>query len=256
MKKIRVLIVDDEPPARKKLRMLLRHYDNIDLVGEASNGIEAVQLVETAKPDLLLLDIQMPELNGFEVLEALGENRPHVIFTTAYDQYAIKAFEVRALDYLLKPFDGERLREALIRAESDFESWEKSGWSHQLDDLLSEIRNSRSYLRRILMKSGGKIIVIDTNQIQWISAEEKYVRLHTDKRSYLHRETMNHLENRLDPALFVRVHRGQIVNMEFISGLEGVSHGDYQIVMRDGSRIPLGRTYRDRFLKQFSENTL
>jgi two-component system LytT family response regulator len=106
------------------------------------------------------------------------------------------------------------------------------------------------------MKSGGKIIVIDTNQIQWISAEEKYVRLHTDKRSYLHRETMNHLENRLDPALFVRVHRGQIVNMEFISGLEGVSHGDYQIVMRDGSRIPLGRTYRDRFLKQFSENTL
>ena len=249
--KIKALIVDDEPPARSKLRRLLKQDERVEIVGEARDGTEALEEVAATNPDLLFLDIQMPRLNGFEVLEALGPECPQIIFTTAYDQYAIKAFEVRALDYLLKPFDATRLREAVDRAV-EMHGKPRSEVDERIDDLLQELRTRKPVLKRILLRTEGRIVFVDTRQVTRIEAEEKYVRLHVEGRSYLHRETMNSLEKRLDPATFVRVHRGEIVNMYFIRELEGLSHGDYQIVLKDSSRVPLGRTYRDRFLTRFA----
>jgi two-component system LytT family response regulator len=250
---IRALIVDDEPPARSKLRRLLKQDDRIEIAGEARDGTEALELVAATNPDLLFLDIQMPRMNGFEVLEVLGPECPQIIFTTAYDQYAIKAFEVRALDYLLKPFDQSRLREAVDRAV-EMHGKPRGDIDERIEALLGELRTRKPVLKRILLKTEGRIIFVDIERISRIEAEEKYVRLHVDLRSYLHRETMNSLEERLDPSAFVRVHRGEIVNMSFILELESLSHGDYQIVLKDGSRVPLGRTYRDLFLRRFAES--
>lgn len=250
---LKALIIDDEPPARSKLRRLLTQDERVEIVGEARDGNEALEAIEATDPDLLFLDIQMPRMNGFEVLEALGPECPGVIFITAYDQYAIKAFEVRALDYLLKPFDAVRLREAVDRAV-ELQGKSSSRFHEQIDDLLQELRYRKPVLKRILLKTRGRIVFIDTRQITRVESEEKYVRLHVGSRDYLHRETMNSLEERLDPSIFVRVHRRQIVNMDSIRELESLSHGDYQIVLKDGSKVPLGRTYRDQFLKCFAES--
>ena len=206
---LRVLIVDDEAPARRKLGRFLSRDNRIDVVGEAEDGESAVEQIQKLSPDLVLLDIQMPRLNGFEVLEAIGEDRPQIIFTTAFDQYAIAAFEVRALDYLLKPFDHDRLGEALNRAIEERRAGDSA--AQKIDDLLRELRRQHPVLRRIPIRTPGRIIFIDTDEIDWIESEEKYVRLHTMKRSYLHRMTLTHLEERLDPAVFVRVHRRRIV---------------------------------------------
>ncbi|MCI0614542.1 LytTR family DNA-binding domain-containing protein [bacterium] len=249
--RIRALIVDDEPPARKKLRHFLKDHPEIEIAGEATDGLNAVQQIETLKPDLVFLDIQMPRMDGFEVLESLQTKRPIVIFTTAYDRHALKAFEVRALDYLLKPFDSERFSEALARVTETIQSKKKT--DDQIDELLSEIRSRRQHLHRILLRDSGRIFFLKTNEIHRIESEEKYVRLYTGKISYLHRETMNSLEKVLDPSQFVRVHRRQILNMEFIQELQSWTHGDYIIVMKDGSRIPLGRSYRDHFLRTFQQ---
>lgn len=247
---LRVLIVDDEPPARRKLERFLRRDERVHIVGEAEDGEAAVLQIEKLSPDLVLLDIQMPRLNGFEVLEAIGEDRPQIIFTTAFDQYAIAAFEVRALDYLLKPFDEDRLGEALNRAIEERRTGDPT--AQKIDDLLKELRRQHPVLRRIPIKTPGRIIFIDTNEIDWIESEEKYVRLHTGKRSYLHRMTLTHLEERLDPAVFIRVHRRQIVNVSAVRELQAISHGDYSIILHSGEQIPLGRTFREHFLEAFS----
>jgi two-component system LytT family response regulator len=249
--KIQALIVDDEPPARSKLRRLLEKDGRVEIVGEARDGADALNQIASTNPTHLFLDIQMPRLNGFEVLDALGPERPQIIFTTAYDQYAIKAFEVRALDYLLKPFDEKRLREAIDRAVEGAEL-EDSSVNQRIDSLLRELRERKPLLRRILLRTEGRIIFIDTRHIVRISSEEKYVRLHIEGKSYLHRETMNNLAQRLDPSVFARVHRQEIVNMNFVRELESLSHGDYEILMRDGTRVPLGRTYKGQFLERFS----
>lgn len=250
-KKLTAVIVDDEPPARRKLLRLLARDERIEVVAEAQDGKAAIEKIESHSPDLAFLDIEMPQLNGFELLEALGPKRPQIIFITAYDQFAIKAFEVRALDYLLKPFEESRLRAAVDRAIAG--RAEQTTFDSRIDDLIAELRVRQPYLRRILLRVEGRIVFIETREIQWVESEEKYVRLHLAGRSYLHRETMNTLETRLDPSLFVRVHRRQIVNMESVQELEAYSHGDFQIVLKSGTRIPLGRTYREKFLATFSE---
>ncbi len=248
--KLRAFVVDDEPPARRKIRQLLKNESRIEIAGEAGSGETAVREIASVKPDLVFLDIQMPGMNGFEVLEALGPDRPQVIFTTAYDQFAIQAFEVRALDYLLKPFDQRRFQEAVERA---FESVRKAGPADpRIDELLAEIRRKQPFLRRILLRARERILFVDTHRIQWIESEEKYVRIHVEGKAWLHRETMNHLERRLDPALFIRVHRGYLVNMEHIRELQAHSHGNYLIALSDGSLVPLGRSYRERFLERFT----
>ncbi len=240
---MRVVIIDDELPARKKIRAFLQDEPSIEIVGEASDGLEAVNIVEQLKPELIFLDIQMPHLTGFEVLQQLdSEIMPKVIFTTAYDQYALKAFEVHAIDYLLKPFDQERFQDALKHAFQQSANKIPS----QLSNLISTLNKQRNYLQRILLKTSGKIIILKIDDINWIEAEEKYVQLHTSKEKYLYRETMNALEQELDPQKFVRIHRSYIVQLDFIKELTPWSHGDYLVILKDGTELNMGRNYRER----------
>lgn len=248
--KIRALIVDDEPPARRKIRAFLQGDPRFEVAGEAGDGLEAVQRIEAEQPDLVFLDIQMPGLTGFEVLEALESARPQVIFTTAYDQYAVQAFEIRALDYLLKPFDRERFQQALERALE--ERLHQQSVQSRVEGLVADWRAQRGPLQRILVRDRERLRILATAEIEWIEAEEKYVRLHVGKEAFLHRETMNNLEQRLDRNCFLRIHRCQIVNLDFVRELAHWAHGDYVLILADGHRLPLGRRYRTRFLELFS----
>ena len=240
----RVLIVDDERPARQKLRLFLSRESGFESVAEAGDGLEALRLIREARPDLVLLDIQMPGLTGFEVIEAIGTTDfPYVIFTTAYDQHALKAFEVHAVDYLLKPFTQERFHAALEQFRTRRNS------SEQLLEILQTIYPPETYLSRILIRDGERVLPIRLEDVSRISAEEKYVRLHTGKRTYLYRAPLSGLVGRLDPRRFIRVHRSEILNVDFVAELQPWSHGDYVIVMKDGNKIPLSRTYREQVLK-------
>jgi len=240
----RVLIADDEKPARQKLRLFLAKEPGFENVAEAGDGIEALRVIREMRPDLVLLDIQMPGLTGFEVIEAIGAaDFPYVIFTTAYDQHALKAFEVHAVDYLLKPFTQERFHTALEQFRT------RRNPNEQLLEVLQTIYPTESYLSRILIRDGERVVPVRLDEVSRISAEEKYVRLHAGKRTYLYRTPLSALVGRLDPRRFVRVHRSEILNVDFVAELQPWSHGDYVIVMKDGSKIPLSRTYREQVLK-------
>lgn len=244
---MRVIIIDDELPARKKIRTFLA--DEVEIIGEASNGLEAVNLIEQLQPDLIFLDIQMPGLTGFEVLQALDKTiMPAVIFTTAYDEYAVKAFEVNALDYLLKPFDEERFQKALERVNKQNS---QNNQYQQLTNLLLQLKKQPNYLQRLLIKTAGKIVFIKTDEINWIEAEEKYVQIHVGKDKYLYRETMNALEQQLNSEIFARIHRSYIVRIDFIKELVPWSHGDYLLILQDKTELSLGRNYRDKFLNNY-----
>lgn len=248
--KIRALIIDDELPAREKIRRFLEDETRIECCGEADNGADAIRLIESEKPDLLFLDIQLSNMTGFDILEAIRDrHQPQVIFTTAYDQYAIRAFEVRAIDYLLKPFDQPRFKEALSRVLEKM----KHPVDRKIDELLSEFRQKQKFLHRILIRSEGKIYFVKTDDIQWIEAEEKYVWLHTIKDKHLYRATMNSMESQLDPAKFIRIHRSQIVNMELIREIQPWAHGDFIIILKDGKELPLGRSYKEKFMQMFEK---
>jgi len=245
----RVLIADDEKPARRKLRLFLENEPGNWQVLEAADGLEALKLIREQRPDLVLLDIQMPGLTGFEVIETIGASDfPHVIFTTAYDQHALRAFEVHAVDYLLKPFTQERLHAAL----EEFRSRRTS--NEQLVELLQSIYAPESYLTRLLVREGERVVPLKLDEILRISAEEKYVRLHLPKRTYLYRAPLSGLAGRLDPRRFVRVHRSEIVNVDFIAELQPWSHGDYVVVLRDGNKIALSRTYREQVLQTLGDS--
>lgn len=245
MRDIRILIVDDEQPARKKIKTFLEKEENIDAIFDATNGVEAVRLIDEKEPDLVFLDIQMPGMNGFEVIETVGvENMPAVVFVTAYDQYAINAFEVQAVDYLLKPFDEERFRKSFHRALKQMRS--DSVHLAAIQGLLDEIRKEKKYLEKIMVNVGHRYFFIPTCDIAYISAEEKYVRLHTEKDTYLVRDTMHRMEERLDPSKFTRIHRSVIVNVEYIEEMQPWSHGDYIVILKNGERLTISRRYRDR----------
>jgi two-component system LytT family response regulator len=243
---IRTLIVDDEPLARRKIREFLKDDREIDVVGECGTGPQAVSAVRNATPDLLFLDVQMPGMDGFAVLDELRQERlPFVIFVTAYDKYAVRAFEVRALDYLLKPFHRERFARATERAKAQIGNRHQD-LTTQIRDLIQELRPQTRYLERVIVKTGGTVFFLKTDEIDWISAEENYVRLHCGKASYLLREKISALEAQLDPARFRRIHRSTIVNMDRIQKLHPHSHGDCQVVLLDGTELILSRGYRDR----------
>ncbi|GJM44348.1 MAG: DNA-binding response regulator [Gemmatimonadota bacterium] len=245
---IRVLIVDDEPLARERLRSLLEKEDGIELIGECVDGRSAIETIDAEKPDLVFLDVQMPEFDGFDVLEAVEPNcRPVVVFVTAFDEYAVRAFEVHALDYVLKPFDRERFGAALGRARAEIGRSATGGGDidQRLEALLSELEDRRKRLERIVVKSGGRVFFLRTEDVDWIEAAGNYVELHVGAESHLLRETMNQLEKRLDPKLFLRIHRRIIVNVERIRQLEGVSHGEYVVVLKDGKRLGSSRGYRE-----------
>jgi len=253
MEKIRTVIVDDEPLARRGIRAQLKNEKDIEIISECRNGHEAVKAIESQAPDLVFLDVQMPELDGFGVVDAIGvERMPGVIFVTAYDRYALRAFEVHALDYLLKPFDDERFATALERARRQIKQKNIDDLGRRLQGLLDDLQSSRKYVERLVVKSAGRIFFLSVAEIDWIEAADNYVRLHTGRESHLLRETMNSLEKKLDPDQFLRVHRSRIVNARKIKELQPLFRGEYDIMLRDGTRVESGRGYRDRLQKLFS----
>ena len=245
--RIRVLIVDDEPLARERISDLLATDPQIDIVGQCSNGREAVRAVQKLSPDLLLLDIEMPEKDGFAVLEAISPDKmPAVIFVTAYDQYAVRAFEVYALDYLLKPFDRERFERALERAKAQVLGERNGDLSLRILAALDEIKTRQVYLERLVIKTNGHVFFLKTDEIDWIEAADNYVNLHLGNESHMYRETMSALESKLPEEKFLRISRSTIVNVDRIKELQPLFHGEYAVILRTGVRLTLSRTYRDK----------
>ena len=248
-KKVRTLIIDDERLARKRIRSLLADDSDVEVVGECADGAEAVAAIEREKPDLLFLDVQMPELDGFAVLETIPPDRlPAVVFVTAYDRYALRAFEVHALDYLLKPFDEERFGDALARAKEQLKSDAAGEIEERLLALLEHLRTGPNHVDRLLVKASGRVLFLKTDEIDWIEASGNYVRLHVGRESYLFRETMNAMEARLDPGKFLRIHRSTLVNIDRIKEMQPWFHGGLVVIHKNGTRVTASRTYKDRLM--------
>jgi two-component system, LytTR family, response regulator len=256
MQPIRTLIVDDEPAAREGMRQLLTGDRDVVLAGECANGREAAAAIAAGAPDLVFLDVQMPQLDGFGVLRRLDRaSLPVVVFVTAHEQYALRAFEVHAVDYLLKPFSDERFREALERAKQQVRQGRLSELSWKLLALIQGYapeqpalpvrRIGPRYLERLVIKSGGRVTLLRVGEIEWIDAEGDYVRIHVGKQWHLLRETMKRLEAQLDPARFVRIHRSTIVNLERVKELQPFFHGEYVVVLYTGMTLKLSRGYRE-----------
>jgi two-component system LytT family response regulator len=243
----RVLIVDDEAPARRKLRAQLVTEAGIEIVGEAGSGPEAVDAIRTLRPDLVFLDVQMPGMNGFEVLEAVGaEGMPVVVFVTAYDEFALEAFEVQAVDYLLKPFSKERFDRALERALRALEHREDG--RVQVRSLLEKVLAGRRPLRRLVVRTGERMLLVGLHEVLHLEADGNYVKVHTASGVHLLRETLTALEGRLDPERFARIHRGEIVNLDAVKEIQPYFHGDLVVVLKNGERLRLSRRYRERVL--------
>jgi len=243
--KIKTVIADDEVLARQKLRQLLQDDSNVEIVGEGANALETIDLVQFTNPDLILLDIHMPDMDGFDIISALAANEqvrlPKIIFTTAYDKYAIRAFEINAIDYLLKPFTRDRLRQAFQRAQ------EQLSVSHENGNGKKHDQDGASYATRLVFKSKGRILFLPMTDIRWIGAEENYVRICADRENHLLRETMAHFETRLDPNCFIRVHRSAIVNLQHVKEIRTDSQeGESFVLMQDGQKVPMSRGYRAR----------
>ena len=246
MAKIRTLIVDDEPLARARVLALLKAEEDVEVVGECSNGADAIARIEESAPDLLFLDVQMPELDGLELARALGpDSKPAIVFITAYDEYALRAFEIHALDYLLKPFSAERFRAALTHARAQLAQRQATTLGRQLLELLPDIRRPAPGPDRLVVKSSGRIYFVRTADIDWCEASGNYVRLHVGPQSHLMRDTMAHVESNLDPHQFVRIHRSAIVNVDRIQELQSSFNGEYMVILRGGARLTLSRGYRD-----------
>jgi two-component system LytT family response regulator len=241
------IIADDEPLARERIRTLLASEPDIEIVAEAANGSEAVQLVRQHHPDLLFLDVQMPGLDGFGALEQLaGDYLPSVVFVTAYDEYALRAFEVNALDYLLKPFNRARFQKTLQRVREHVLGRANGDLNRKLLNLLESLRGNRPHLDRIVIRNAGRVTFLPTSEIDWIDAAGNYVKIYAGKDQHILRETLKNLEARLDPSVFVRVHRSTILNVERIRELQPLFHGDCIAILRDGTRITCSRSFSDR----------
>jgi len=245
--KVRTLIIDDEQLARERLHQLLEAEPEIELVGECADGREAVTTIAEKTPELVFLDIQMPELDGFEVVESIRSERPPVIvFVTAHDKFALRAFEVHAVDYLLKPFDRERFQTALRRALERVKQHDSQSIRQSQAALLSELKPPPKSAERLAVKSGGRVVFVKISDIDWIEAAHNYVELHVGKESHLLRETLNAIEARLSPEKFVRISRSTIVNIERVKELQPLFHGEYAVRLQNGTRVTLSRRYRDK----------
>ena len=243
--RIRALVVDDEPLARAMIREMLESDSEVEIVAECANGRDAVEVIKSAAPDIVFLDIQMPEIGGFEVLESLEPHaHPYVIFVTAYDQYAVRAFEVHALDYLLKPFDRERFEGAWQRAKSQIKLDRTSRRDHDIIALLEELKAGPRFLERLVIKNGGRVFFLHVQDVHCIEAEGNYVRVYDNQKGYLLRETISSLEEQLDPKQFLRIHRSAIVKIDRIKEMQPWFHGEYRIIMENGKQLALSRNYR------------
>lgn len=269
MSTIRTLIVDDEPLARERIRSLLEPETDCQLVGECSDGRQALSACQEFAPDLVFLDVQMPEVDGFEFLEALedslqhqsprnGKRLPAIIFVTAYDQYALRAFDVHALDYLLKPFDDDRFARALgrvrehLRMTANGREENGNGMQRRLLSLVTDLKSRPRQMERLVVRSAGRVFFLKVDEIDWIEAASNYVRIHVGAESHLLRETMNGIEARLNTEKFLRIHRSTIVNVERIKELQPWFHGDCAVILHDGTRLTLSRSHRDKLQKLFA----
>ena len=243
---MRTIIADDESPARQKLRIMLSSEPGVQILAECRDGDETIRALAEFKPDLLMLDIQMPDFDGFEILSRVSADAmPIVIFTTAYDRHAVRAFEAHALDYLLKPFDQERLHQAINRARAELLRANDQSATHRILDFLSESaeRQSRSD-RRLVVRAGGRIVFLSFDEIDWVEAAANYVKINAGRQSYLLRKGIGEMEERLGPSQFVRIHRSMIVNIKRIKELQPVNSGEYIVVLKDGKELSCSRGYR------------
>lgn len=259
---IRTIIIDDEAEAREGLKNLLGKDDDIDLVGECKNGLEAIQHINALKPELVFLDIQMPKINGFEVLNSLVEERlPQIVFVTAYDQYALQAFDMHAIDYLLKPFSDERFFDCLNHVKRHFEQTNqqpenelqaliKSYLGQMKDKENGELipENGSALAKRLVIKSGGKIHIVNYKDIIRVEAQDYYIKVHTANQSFLMRESMKGMAQKLPDLQFVRIHKSHIVNLAYVTELEPYFNGEYMVKLQNGQSLKMSRTYRENLL--------
>lgn len=244
---MRVLIVDDEPVARRGLRNQLRKAGDVEVIGEAGNGRDAVDTIMQSRPDLVFLDVQMPLLDGFRVIETLTKEHlpPAIVFVTAFDEHAIRAFEINALDYLLKPVDPKRLQKTLKRAREQIRSTRTGERDEKLFALLRDLQSRKTdYLQRFVVKKGGRIFFLDASEIEWVSSEGNYVELHSKGKTHLLRETMDHMECKLDPREFIRIRRSTIVRTDVVKELQPLFNGEYALILKDGTQLQSSRRYR------------
>lgn len=264
--KIRTLVIDDEPHAREGMKIRLLEFPKIEIIGECSSGKEAAAAINNLKPDLLFLDIQMPEMNGFEVLQQIDDkNFPMVVFVTAFDKYALQAFEFHALDYLLKPISDERLKETMeviirLFKQKDLASY-GTKMKNFIDEYISGEKNSfdtsqfyqaektNPYVTRLMIKSKENISLVPVTEVEWIESAGDYIYIHTNGKKHLFRETLTSLEHKLDPSQFVRIHRSTIVNLEKIKSLKQNEHGDYEVFLINGIKLKLSRSFKQQFQK-------
>src|SRR3989339_963190 len=244
-KKVRVLIADDEPNSLETMNLMLREIRDAEIVAQCSTGLEAVKAIKKRAPDIAFLDIQMPDLDGFGFVEKIPrDHMPVIIFVTAYDRFALQAFEAQALDYILKPYDHDRIHAAFERARRSLSSHRKE---KSTAVALKERKPAGSSLQRILVKKNGRIFIIRAQDLDWIEASADYVRLHVKEEVYLLHEKLGSLENKLDPRTFVRIHRSAIVNVDRVRELEPLFHRDYLVLLRDGQELTLSRTFANNF---------
>jgi two-component system LytT family response regulator len=245
--KIRALIVDDEPPARELIATLLGQEPDVEIVGQCANGRAAVEAIDQLRPDLLFLDVQMPGVDGFGVLAHVPAERwPLIVFVTAYDQHAVRAFEVHALDYLLKPFEYDRLRESVQRARAKLNQPAGAAEQVRLLALLEELQSRNQRWDRLVVREAKRITFVKPDEIDWIEAEGNYLQLHVGSKSYLLRETMNAAEERLALKKFLRISRSALVNLERIKEWQPLAHGDSVLLLKDGTRLTVSRVYREK----------
>jgi two-component system LytT family response regulator len=246
---IRTVIVDDEAPARLRLRQLLKSEPDFSIVAECANGRQAVDSIQKEKPDLVFLDIQMPRVSGVEVCETLltgGDTLPLVIFVTAYDEYALQAFEVHAIDYLLKPFDRERFQKSLGHARDQLRRTRNGAPDARLAQLLEELRTPSRRSDRLVFKINGRVVFIRIETVDWVEADGNYLRIHAGSESHYVRETLAALEAQLPSDKFMRISRSSIVNLDRVKELQPLFYGDYAVIMQNGSKLNMSRNYRDR----------
>jgi len=237
--KVKVVLIDDENLAREIVKKYLTTYSDVELLAECNNGFEGIKAINELKPDIVFLDIQMPKITGFEMLELL-EEKPIIIFTTAYDQYALKAFEVSAIDYLLKPFGEDRFREAVEKALARLK--DKKPYTEEINSLTNAVDSKNEYLERVVVKTGAKISIIPTDKLNYLEAQDDYVMLYTDEGKFLKQKTMRFFEDHLDPAEFIRIHRSYIVKLKKVKQLELFEKESYRAILHEGKSLPVSKS--------------
>jgi two-component system, LytTR family, response regulator len=251
---LRVILIDDEPLAIQKLRHFIAKEEHIEIVDECVNGIQAIASIRAQGPDLIFLDIQMPEMDGFAMLRELSDDEmPAIIFTTAYDEFALKAFEIHALDYLLKPFDRARFAEALVHARERLKPPASDGMQGRLRSLLDVVAQSNQGIDRLMIKTDGKVVFVRKGDIDWLEAAGNYIKVHAGVETHVLRETMNSIQDQLEPSKFFRVHRGTIVNIERIKEMHPWFNGEYKIILTTNAELIMSRGCHEQFTKTFGK---